>query len=1406
MATPLLCGLLLLVALVLPPGLLAQVLPPTESSGSLPFPVTECVNTVGVGLTAQGILTCAPVMPAMVTGLVPSGVDVTASGQVIATHLAAPLPPAQGGLGLTTGTAGGLLYFLSTEVLASSPVLTLNAPLFGGGPGAPPQPGLRSGTTLEVATVLGPHTVGKQLAFDPLGNVVATAADIGGTVGAGGSVVSVFGRQGAVQAQAGDYTAAQILNAVDLLSANVFAHPSGQTMPRLVLAGTLSGTLSLRPPAVAGTSLLTFPAGILDMTTTGGPGYVLKQGSAGGPLTVGPVAFTDLTGTGDLCTTASVCAGYQAVLGFTPEDVSQKSLSTDLGTSNSLYPSQNAVKVYVDTGLATKQGMLGFTAENVANKATATGLGTSNVLYPTQAAVKSYVDTGLATKQASLGYTAESTANKATSITLGTSDTLYPTQHAVKVYVDTGLATKQDLLAFTPENVAQKATGTSLGTSDLLYPSQNAVKVYVDTGLATKQNTLGFTPETVANKATGTLLGTSNVLYPTQNAVKSYVDTGLAAKQATLGFTPENVTNKATSTALGTSDTLYPSQAAVKGYVDTGLATKQATLGFTPENLSNKAIGTSLGTSDLLYPSQNAVKMYVDTGLAAKQNLLGFTAEDVANKATATGLGTSDTAYPSQKAVKSYVDMGLAGKQASLGFTPENVTNKSTATGLGTSDASYPSQNAVKSYVDTGLALREVLSNKSPAPTLGTSNTLYPTQQAVKSYVDTVSGTLVPQARTLTAGFGMQPIGDLSTNRLIAFVAPDAAAQVYVSDSITAGTWRALPHCPDTGGQHLNYSTATHVFVCGTSGVGGGGDVTSVETSSVLGQLTVFAGTTGKVLQAYEGTAGLVKTNASGVASPAVAGTDYATPAAVAAKQDAITWGAGLSSSGVTAAVASTEAGFLTSGGGASLSCGAGMAGRAQVMASGEIQYCGGEATPGLHAGLPTQSGLTWNIIPGTCTGDPNGGKLTLNGVQIVCGSDAAGGGGGSNTFNASDFNVAGVDVSLDYANGQAASAANKGYLTSADWTTFTAKQAALTWGAGLDITGTTPRLATQEAGSLFNGGGTNLTAGAGQGGKLQVLTSGALQYTGYEATPLLHSGYLLPLPPAITPATCTTDPQGGKLTVLAGQIVCAADQGGSGGGSGDTVTATSLATSVYVGDTSLGHCTFSADGLVIEAACDAAKTTLFTSDIMLFASGPMELRNADGDSCATTDNVTGLVSYHTTNACQRPSLSRPFDATAFNAGPGVTVDTVAVNGWPGIPILDGPDSDAGAFSLVIPVLWRDFADAGQMTLQLTCHSAALQDALTLIVRVGVPVCTATGTALPGFVAPTSGTTLTCTFGATAHDIQMSNIVTLSTTGCAAGQRMDIPFVSEADMTAGWSTTTAFITGGLLTYETVGTP
>jgi hypothetical protein len=243
-------------------------------------------------------------------------------------------------------------------------------------------------------------------------------------------------------------------------------------------------------------------------------------------------------------------------------------------------------------------GGIGYTAENVVNKSNNTALGTSTTDYPSVNAVKTYVDTGLAGKQATLGFAPETSANKKASTALGTSDQFFPTQNAVKSYVDTGLAGKQATLGFTPENFLLKSPLTTLGTSDEYYPTQNAVKTYVDAGLATKANVggsgLSYTPEDVANKSNSGLLGLNPQLYPTQAAVKTYVDTGLAEKQATLGFAPENSANKSDVTGLGTSPSAYPTQRAVKAYVDAGLATKaDAGAGVDP-TVQEQALGAFL--------------------------------------------------------------------------------------------------------------------------------------------------------------------------------------------------------------------------------------------------------------------------------------------------------------------------------------------------------------------------------------------------------------------------------------------------------------------------------------------------------------------------------------------------------------------------------------------------------------------------------------------------------------------------------------------------------------------------------------------------------------------------------------------------------------------------------------------
>ena len=71
-------------------------------------------------------------------------------------------------------------------------------------------------------------------------------------------------------------------------------------------------------------------------------------------ITVGGISH-NVTDWGDITGTLSNQTDLQSaldakedVLGFTPENVANKSTSTSLGTSDTLYPSQKAVKAYVD--------------------------------------------------------------------------------------------------------------------------------------------------------------------------------------------------------------------------------------------------------------------------------------------------------------------------------------------------------------------------------------------------------------------------------------------------------------------------------------------------------------------------------------------------------------------------------------------------------------------------------------------------------------------------------------------------------------------------------------------------------------------------------------------------------------------------------------------------------------------------------------------------------------------------------------------------------------------------------------------------------------------------------------------------------------------------------------------------
>jgi hypothetical protein len=362
------------------------------------------------------------------------------------------------------------------------------------------------------------------------------------------------------------------------------------------------------------------------------------------------------------------------------EDAANKSTTTTLGTSNVLFPTQNAVKTYVDTNISTVntsntalQATVAANAtattaalalkEDAANKSTTTTLGTSNVLFPTQNAVKTYVDTNISTVntsntalQATVAANASATtaalalkedaANKSTTTTLGTSNVLFPTQNAVKTYVDSQVAS-----ATIPD-----ANTTTKGKIQLAGDLGGTAALPTVPGLAIKENS--------ANKSTVATLGTSDVLFPTQNAVKTYVD------------------NQVLSATIADAD------ATTKGKIQ--LAGDLSGTAAAPV-IANNAITTS----KILDANVTDAKIVTVSGSKVTGNITG-SAASVTGVVPVSNGGTGQTTIPAVKSI-----LGLTGTKVAIG-ADSGTTNQGTGAvgvGNGTGQTNQGSQSVAIGYV-----------------------------------------------------------------------------------------------------------------------------------------------------------------------------------------------------------------------------------------------------------------------------------------------------------------------------------------------------------------------------------------------------------------------------------------------------------------------------------------------------------------------------------------------------------------------------------------------------------------------------------------------------------------------------------------------------------------------------------
>jgi hypothetical protein len=355
------------------------------------------------------------------------------------------------------------------------------------------------------------------------------------------------------------------------------------------------------------------------------------------------------------------------------ESLGNKSAATDLGNtnpSNQLYPSQRAVKTYVDQVISTV---------TVSGTPDATTLAAGKIQLAGDLAGTASNPTvpGLALK--------ENTSNKTLSIsTDGTSDIKFPSARAVKTYVDQatqGIALSADLNA-KADKISPIFSGTPslpTGTTGVRQGvGTNTDQLATTSFVQQELNAVNSSKENVANKSTSTSLGTSDTMYPTQNAVKSYVDARFGAVVIPdASLTDKGIVRLGGDLAAGTSTAENPiirDNAINTSKVADAAITDIKIAGISGNKVNGNIAGEASNVSGTVLPTHGGTGVagtltgYVKGfGTAAMQAVSTIPvadvngAEAIANKSSDIAADApSSTKYPSVSAVKNYVDNQIA--------------------------------------------------------------------------------------------------------------------------------------------------------------------------------------------------------------------------------------------------------------------------------------------------------------------------------------------------------------------------------------------------------------------------------------------------------------------------------------------------------------------------------------------------------------------------------------------------------------------------------------------------------------------------------------------------------------------------------------------------------------------------
>ena len=392
----------------------------------------------------------------------------------------------------------------------------------------------------------------------------------------------------------------------------------------------------------------------------------------------------------------------------------------DLGNVDNTSDLNKPISTATQTALNTK--------EILANKSSNPSLGTSDVLYPTQNAVKTYVDLQVVSATPDASSTTKGKIQIAGDLAGSAALPVIAPAAVTTAKIADAAVTDAKINAMSGSKVTGNIPGNATNVTGIiaianggtgantLSGARTALAINnvdntsdVNKPISTLTQTALNTKEDVLNKSTNTALGTSDILYPTQKAVKAYVDAQV------VGATPD-------------------ASASTKGKIQlAGDLTNTATDPRIAEGAVNtvKLAYASVSTAKLIDASVTSVKL-ADASVSTAKVIVGAITD--AKIAGVAGSKISGDISGNAANVTGTVAIANGGTGATT------VAGVKTALSLENVDNTTDLNKPVSTATQTALNAKEDAANKSTNGSLGTSDVLYPTENAVKTYVDAAVG------------------------------------------------------------------------------------------------------------------------------------------------------------------------------------------------------------------------------------------------------------------------------------------------------------------------------------------------------------------------------------------------------------------------------------------------------------------------------------------------------------------------------------------------------------------------------------------------------------------------------------------------------------------------------------------